>query len=106
MKRVYAVIGILLAVGTIAGATGTAAAAEAGTIHRYWRLAPQDCFLLPDVSVAVNALGPYCSSPRGGRRYATYGSWGWRAVGPPYYVPYYGYYRPWGWSEVNSWSYW
>jgi len=34
-------------------------------IQRYARIAPQDCFLMPDVIVAVNALGPYCSSPRG-----------------------------------------
>jgi hypothetical protein len=34
-------------------------------VHRYVRLWPQDCFLMPDVIVAVDALGPYCSSPRG-----------------------------------------
>jgi hypothetical protein len=34
-------------------------------IHRYARLGPQDCFLMPDVIVAIDALGPYCSSPRG-----------------------------------------
>jgi hypothetical protein len=33
-------------------------------IHRYARVWPQDCFLMPDVIVAINALGPYCSSPR------------------------------------------
>jgi hypothetical protein len=33
--------------------------------HRYARVGPQDCFLMPDVIVAVDALGPYCSSPRG-----------------------------------------
>lgn len=36
--------------------------------HRHYlflRVRPQSCFLMPDVIVAVNALGPYCSSPRG-----------------------------------------
>jgi hypothetical protein len=33
--------------------------------HGFWRIAPNLCFLPPDVIVAVNALGPYCSSPRG-----------------------------------------
>lgn len=37
-----------------------------GYAARIW---PQSCFLMPDVVVAVNALGPYCSSPRGYRRY-------------------------------------
>jgi hypothetical protein len=34
-------------------------------IRRYARVWPQDCFLMPDVIVAIDALGPYCSSPRG-----------------------------------------
>lgn len=29
---------------------------------------PESCFLPPDVVVALNALGPYCDSPRGWRR--------------------------------------
>jgi hypothetical protein len=33
-------------------------------LHMFWRAGPQDCFLMPDVIVAVDALGPYCSSPR------------------------------------------
>jgi len=32
--------------------------------------------------------------------YGYYRPWGWSDVGRPgYYVPYYGYYRPWGWSD-------
>jgi hypothetical protein len=34
-------------------------------IHRYARVWPRDCFLMPDIIVAIDALGPYCSSPRG-----------------------------------------
>jgi hypothetical protein len=31
--------------------------------------------------------------------YGYYRPWGWSDVGrPAYHVPYYGYYRPWGWS--------
>ena len=59
-----------------AGAIVSARAAELSIAHRYgrvyksshlytfWRAGPQDCFLMPDVIVAVDALGPYCSSPR------------------------------------------
>lgn len=32
------------------------------------RIHPESCFLPPDVVVALNALGPYCDSPRGWRR--------------------------------------
>jgi hypothetical protein len=32
------------------------------------RIHSESCFLPPDVVVAVNALGPYCDSPRGWRR--------------------------------------
>jgi hypothetical protein len=72
--------------------------------HNRWyvgRIGPQSCFLMPDVVVAVNALGPYCSSPRG-----AYHVWPAAHYGPyrpyyGYYVPYYGYYRPWGWSDVG-----
>ena len=53
-------------------------AADLGLTHDYrinreyrtWgRIWPQSCFLMPDVAVAVDALGPYCSSPRHYRRY-------------------------------------
>ena len=70
--------------------------------HDRWyvrRIGPQSCFLMPDVVVALNALGPYCSSPRGAYRLAgSYSSHYWPY---PYYVPYYGFYRPWGWSDVG-----
>jgi hypothetical protein len=33
--------------------------------YSFFRIGPQSCFLMPDVIVAINALGPYCSSPRG-----------------------------------------
>lgn len=33
--------------------------------NAFWRVGPQSCFLMPDIIVAVDALGPYCSSPRG-----------------------------------------
>jgi hypothetical protein len=33
-----------------------------------------------------------------------YRPWGWSDVGhPAYHVPYYGFYRPWGWSDVGRW---
>jgi hypothetical protein len=36
--------------------------------------------------------------------YGYYRPWGWSDVGhPAYYVPYYGFYRPWGWSDVGRW---
>ena len=78
-----------------------------GTVHHHnrWsfgRIEPQSCFLMPDVIVAVNARGPYCSSPRAASRVwpvAHYGPY-WPYYG--YYVPYYGYYRPWGWSDVGA----
>ena len=102
MKTIFAAIGILL-VATFAGTAGTAAAAELRGIHRYgfWRIWPQDCFLMPDVAVAVHALGPYCSSPRGFYRARYDRRWAWSDVVRPGYVPYYGYYRPWGWSDLN-----
>ena len=36
-----------------------------GSVHRHerWhvrRIGPQSCYLMPDVAVAINALGPYC----------------------------------------------
>jgi hypothetical protein len=34
-------------------------------VHRFH---PESCFLTPDLVVALNALGPYCDSPRGWRR--------------------------------------
>jgi hypothetical protein len=69
--------------------------------NHFGRIGPQSCLLMPDVVVAVNALGPYCSSPRSAYRvwplahYEPY----WTYYG--YYVPYYGYYRPWNWSDVG-----
>lgn len=59
------------------------------------RIGPQDCFLSPDVAVALNALGPYCSSPRGPR---------YRAAG--YYRPYYDYrwYRPYYYTNFLCWN--
>jgi len=32
------------------------------------RFHPESCFLTPDLVVALDALGPYCDSPRGWRR--------------------------------------
>ena len=59
---------------------------------------PQQCFLRPDVAVAINALGPYCSSPRGSPYRITH------AVHYRPYWPFYGpyYYRfplCWNWSS-------
>jgi hypothetical protein len=31
----------------------------------YWRVSAKDCFVMPDMIVAVDALGSHCSSPRG-----------------------------------------
>jgi hypothetical protein len=64
MRAASAALPVLLLVAMLAG--GSAQAAEIRILHRYafWRVWPQDCFLMPDVAVAVNALGPYCSSPR------------------------------------------
>jgi hypothetical protein len=53
----------LLATEGFSAAGATAFAAEYR--HRgFWRIAPNQCFLPPDIVVALNALGPYCSSPR------------------------------------------
>jgi hypothetical protein len=62
-----AAAGILLLVAIVVGATVSAGAAELRIVHRHtsWRIWPQQCFLMPDVIVAVDALGPYCYSPRG-----------------------------------------
>jgi hypothetical protein len=72
MKTVPAEIGILLLIATVAGVAQTTAAAELRVIHRrhhyryaFWRIGPQQCFLTPDEVVMLDALGPYCSSPRG-----------------------------------------
>jgi len=65
------------------------------------RVGPQDCFLPPDVSVAVNALGPYCSSPRGPRyRVVTYHR-PYHYYQPYYYYPpyYYTFFLCWNWSS-------
>jgi hypothetical protein len=71
-----AAAGILLVVAIAIGTNVTARAAELSGVHRYnhpyrfshlypfRRAGPQDCFLMPDVIVAIDALGPYCSSPR------------------------------------------
>jgi hypothetical protein len=40
----------------------------ARTIAFVRRIHPESCFLPPDVVVALNALGPYCDSPRGWHR--------------------------------------
>jgi hypothetical protein len=86
-----------------ANATETFVPARAIVAHHHgWhvaRIGPQSCFLMPDIVVALDALGPYCSSPRGSYRvwgpdYGHYWPYG-------YYVPYYGYYRPWGWSDIG-----
>ena len=76
-----------------------------GSVHRHerWhvrRIGPQSCFLMPDVAVAINALGPYCSSPRGS--YRAYQATP-VVIGR---VPYYGFYRPWGWSDIGWWGWW
>ena len=41
---------------------------RARTIVFVRRFHPESCFLTPDQVVALNALGPYCDSPRGPRR--------------------------------------
>jgi len=73
--------------------------------HHRWhvaRIGPQSCSLMPDVAVAINALGPYCSSPRGSYR---------AAQAPPAVIGlvlYCGFYRPWGWSDIGHpwWCWW
>ncbi len=79
------VILLLFAIATVAAAAATAHAAELRIIHHgyyyryhhyryaFWRFGPQDCFLTPDEVVTLDALGPYCSSPRGHHRWA--GPW-------------------------------
>jgi hypothetical protein len=61
-------MGIVLLVAMLMGAAAAVAADLRIIQHRYayWRTFwPQDCFLMPDEVVALDALGPYCSSPRG-----------------------------------------
>jgi len=67
MKAAPAVLGILLVVTSLPEGAATVEAADLRISHRYIvrRVWPQDCFLMPDVVVALDALGPYCSSPRG-----------------------------------------
>jgi hypothetical protein len=67
MKTAFAVIGIALLAATFAERPAPAVAAELRVGHRhvFWRIWPQDCFLTPDMAVELDALGPYCSSPRG-----------------------------------------
>ena len=64
-------IALLLASGALWFAETTAVAAGYPGRHGFWRIGPQDCFLPPDVAVMVDALGPYCSSPRGHYYYRT-----------------------------------
>ena len=79
MKIGLAVIALLLSLGA------DIAAARPGGV---WRVGAQECFLPPDVAVAINALGPYCASPRG-RPYRITHADRYR----PYYWPYYGPYH-------------
>jgi hypothetical protein len=71
MKRKAILLAVVL--GTLPATASTAA--DLGVTREYreyrtWtRIWPQSCFLMPDVAVAVDALGPYCSSPRRYRRY-------------------------------------
>ena len=60
MKTALAAMGFLLLVATFAETTATAVAADLRVIHRhvFWRVWPRDCFLMPDVIVALDALGP------------------------------------------------
>lgn len=79
-----------LAAMTIALLPTSANAAEIVTHHRHWRaIGPQSCFLTPDAVVELNALGPYCSSPRGSYPALSLAYYRF------YYAPYNGYYRPW-----------
>ena len=76
--------------------------ARAAVIHhdRRYVVGPQSCFLMPDAVVALDALGPYCSSPRSPYRVRLRSRYG--HYSPyTYHVPYLGYYRPWGWSDVG-----
>ncbi|MGD0076720.1 MAG: hypothetical protein ABSD31_20690 [Candidatus Binataceae bacterium] len=90
MKIVVFAIAVLILLGEMASARPALIA----------RRGPQECFLPPDVAVTINALGPYCSSPRGPRYRMV-------AYQRPYhyYRPYYYsyYYRPfflcWNWSS-------
>ncbi len=60
--RILALIAVLLGASANAGAAELRIIRQHTTYRRAWA---QDCFLMPDVIVAVDALGPYCSSPRG-----------------------------------------
>lgn len=90
MKIAISAIAVLMLLGDIASA-------RPGFVPRR---APQDCFLPPDVAVTVNALGPYCSSPRGARYRAVSYHRPYRFYYPFYYSY---YYRPfflcWNWSS-------
>ncbi len=65
MKLAF-VIGVLGMAAALLSCPATADVSELRVTHRYalWRAWPQNCFLMPDVVVATDALGPYCSSPR------------------------------------------
>jgi hypothetical protein len=81
MNAAAAILAVLIVLASGASAIAPSHAAELGVsagevgvsagelrVRRHyvvWRVRPQDCFLMPDVIVALNALGPYCSSPRG-----------------------------------------
>ncbi len=71
MKITFAIFTILLAVMVLSARAVAAELTRLPSLHRHivWRAWAQDCFLMPDVAVAVDALGPYCSSPRGSWRY-------------------------------------
>jgi hypothetical protein len=73
MKLAFAIIAVVTVLAANVSAIVPSRAAELAVgggevpaVHhyRFWRVRPQSCFLMPDVIVALNALGPYCSSPR------------------------------------------
>ena len=92
-----------LAAMTNALLPGSVNAAEIVTPHHHWHhrwrvIGPQLCSLTPDAVVQLNALGPYCSSPRGPYPPLVYNQfyywpWGWSHGGRP--GGWYGH--PWGW---------
>lgn len=91
MKIAVSAIVALILLGNVASAR-TALVARVG---------PQDCFLPPDVSVAINALGPYCSSPRGPRYRVVKYHRPYHYYRPYYYYPpyYYTFFLCWNWSS-------
>jgi len=82
-----------LAAMTFAFVPASTNAAEIVTHHHHWRSrGPQSCFLTPDAVVELDALGPYCSSPRGS----------YRALSPSHYRFYYAPHD--GWWFGRSWG--